>query len=42
MAPSPTVSAPGLMPKVSDMLDLQGRISATARLGYDYDDVPFA
>jgi tyrosinase len=42
MAPSPNVSAPGLMPKVSDMFDLQGRFSLTARLGYDYDDVSFA
>jgi len=42
MAVSPNVSAPGAIPKVSDMFDLQGRISAIGRLGYDYDDVPFA
>ena len=41
MAPSPSVSAPGLMPKVRDMLDMQGRINAAARLGFDYDDVKF-
>ena len=41
MAPSSVVSAPGMMPKVSDMLDMQGRISSAAMLGFDYDDVKF-
>jgi tyrosinase len=42
MADSLLVTAPGQMPKVSDLFDLQGRFSAAARLGFDYDDVAFA
>lgn len=41
MAPSPCASAPGLRPRVRDSLDFQGNVTATARLGFDYDDVPF-
>lgn len=40
MASSPTVSAPGPQPRVRDSLDFQGRISAAARMGFDYNDVP--
>ena len=42
MAPSPAVSAPGLSPRVRDSLDFQGRVSAAACMGFDYDDVPFS
>jgi tyrosinase len=42
MAPSPVVSAPGLSPRVRDSLDFQGKISAAACMGFDYDDVPFS
>lgn len=42
MAPSPVVSAPGLSPRVRDTLDFQGKIGATAVMGFDYDDVPFS
>ena len=41
MAPSPVVSAPGNSPRVRDSLDFQGKISAAACMGFDYDDVPF-
>ena len=41
MAPSPLVTAPGLSPRVRDSLDFQGKISAPACMGFDYDDVPF-
>ena len=41
MAPSPTVSAPGLQPRVRQMLDYPGTVAASNRLGFDYDDVPF-
>jgi tyrosinase len=42
MAASPCVSAPGAPPRVRDSLDYQGAVSSVARLGFDYDDVPFA
>jgi len=42
LAGSPCVSAPGPQPAVRDGLDYQGRVAASSRLGFDYDDVPFA
>ena len=42
MAPSPCVSAPGPQPHVRDPLDYQGSVNAVSRMGFDYDDVPFA
>ena len=42
MATSPCVNAPGSQPRVQDCLDYQGSINAVSRLGFDYDDVPFA
>jgi tyrosinase len=42
MAPSPIAGAPGLQPRVRDMLDFQGRVSSVSREGFDYDDVPFS
>lgn len=42
MASSLCVSAPGPQPRVRDGLDFQGSVQAVARLGFDYDDVPFA
>lgn len=42
LAASPCVSAPGAPPRVRDSLDYQGAVSSAARLGFDYDDVPFA
>jgi tyrosinase len=42
MAGSSSVSAPGPQPRVQDSLDYQGSVSAVSRLGFDYDDVPFA
>lgn len=41
MASSPCVSAPGAQPRVKSSLDYQGVVSATAREGFDYDDVKF-
>lgn len=41
LAGSPCATAPGPQPAVRDMLDFQGRLSATSRLGYDYDDVRY-
>jgi tyrosinase len=41
MAASPSVSAPGPQPRVADSLDYQGSVNAIARMGFDYDDVPF-
>lgn len=38
---SPTATAPGLTPTVGQMIDYQGRLDAEARLGFDYDDVPY-
>jgi tyrosinase len=42
MASSPSVSAPGPQPRVTDGLDYQGSVNAVSRMGFDYDDVPFA
>ena len=42
MAASPCVSAPGPQPQVRDSLDYQGSVSSVSRMGFDYDDVPFA
>ena len=42
MAASPCVSAPGPQPRVRDSLDYQGTVNAVSRMGFDYDDVPFA
>lgn len=42
MASSPCVSAPGGQPRVKTSLDYQGVINASAREGFDYDDVKFA
>jgi tyrosinase len=42
LASSPCTAAPGPQPRVRDSLDYQGTISATTRMGFDYDDVPFA
>jgi tyrosinase len=42
LANSSIVSAPGPQPRVRDMLDYQGKVSAPSILGFDYDDVPFA
>jgi tyrosinase len=42
MAASPCVSAPGPQPQVRDCLDYQGTINPVSRMGFDYDDVPFA
>lgn len=40
LAPSPVVPAPGLSPRVQDMLDYHGVISPASNEGFDYDDVP--
>jgi tyrosinase len=42
MAASVCVSAPGPQPRVRDSLDYQGVVNSLARMGFDYDDVPFA
>jgi tyrosinase len=42
MAGSPSVGAPGPQPRVRDSLDYQGSLNAVSRMGFDYDDVPFA
>ena len=42
MAASPCASAPGPQPRVRDSLDFQGSVNPAARMGFDYDDVPFA
>ena len=41
LAASLTATAPAPRPRVRDMFDYQGRFQAEARLGFDYDDVPF-
>jgi tyrosinase len=38
---SPGAAAPGLSPVVRDMIDHQGVVTPSDRLGFDYDDVPF-
>jgi tyrosinase len=42
LATSPCVSAPGSQPQVRDCLDYQGTVNAVSRMGFDYDDAPFA
>jgi len=42
LAASPCASAPGAQPQVQQALDYQGTVSAASRMGFDYDDVPFA
>lgn len=42
LAASATASAPGPRPHVRDCLDYQGSVDGGSRLGFDYDDVPFA
>jgi tyrosinase len=42
LAASPCVSAPGPQPRVRDGLDYQGSVNAVSRMGFDYDDAPFA
>lgn len=42
MAASPCVSAPSAAPRVQDGLDYQGVVNTGSRLGFDYDEVPFA
>jgi tyrosinase len=42
MSASPSVSAPGPHPRVEDLLDYQGSVNAVSRLGFDYEDAPFA
>jgi tyrosinase len=42
MASSPIVSSPGPQPRVRDTLDFQGSVDPVSRMGFDYDDVPFA
>ena len=39
--PSQLTNAPGLTPKVGDLIDYQGVRTPGTRLGFDYDDVPF-
>jgi tyrosinase len=39
--PAPHATAPGPTPFVGSMIDYQGKIMQSARLGFDYDDVPF-
>lgn len=41
LAVSAVVAAPGPQPTVRSTLDYQGAVSAAARMGFDYDDVPF-
>ena len=41
MAPSLLTSAPGLKPTVGAMIDYQGVLTPSTRIGADYDDVPF-
>ena len=38
---SSVAAAPGLTPRVLDMIDYQGVVTQGRRLGFDYDDVPF-
>ena len=42
LASSSFVAAPGPQPKVQDCLDYQGSVNVLSRMGFDYDDVPFA
>jgi tyrosinase len=38
---SPLAAAPGSTPAVRNMIDFQGVLDPSHRLGFDYDDVPF-
>jgi tyrosinase len=42
LAASPCAAAPGPAPLVQQMIDYQGLLALANRLGFDYDDVPFA
>jgi tyrosinase len=39
LATSSCVDAPGVQPRVRDVLDYQGVISAASNMGFGYDDV---
>jgi tyrosinase len=41
LVPSPLINAPGARPTVGAMIDYQGVLMPSSRLGFDYDDVPF-
>jgi len=41
LAMSPCTNAPGPQPQVQSTLDYKGSVSATSRMGFDYDDVQF-
>lgn len=41
LAMSLSAPAPGPQPRVRDSLDYQGRVTQSARMGFDYDDVRF-
>ena len=41
LATSPGVTWPGLQPRVQDLLDYQGVVDASSRMGFDYDDVRY-
>lgn len=41
LADSPVVSAPGPTPTLLQMIDLQGKLNRSRRLGFDYDNVPY-
>lgn len=41
LADSLTTPAPGLRPRIRDVIDYQGHTSRDARIGFSYDDVPF-
>jgi tyrosinase len=42
LASSPSAPAPGPQPQVQSCLDYQGTLGLDGRMGFDYDDVPFA
>jgi tyrosinase len=42
LATSPGISSPGPQPRVQDLLDYQGAVSAASRMGFEYDDVAYA
>jgi tyrosinase len=42
LAVSLTATGPGTQPMVRDCLDFQGTVVSASRMGFDYDDVPFA
>lgn len=42
LAGSAAAAAPGPQPRVRDCLDYQGTLNPLSRMGFDYDDVPFA